>query len=260
MEIRNQAIRRVCVAVDLESYSSRILVEQDWAQRQLVGMLEEADRRGDLGRERWITQQQGDGELALLQPGIDEAHVIPGLIRGLRTQLHERNRPLALASRLRMRLAVHVGLTRVAENGFAGDAVNTVCRLRDAPALKEALRAAPDSYLAVIVSQPIFQEVVRGHDLHDLQERSFTRTEIEIPDKNFIAEAWIHVPHGRSATPGAEPAAKPSPATARLPQNSSSSPQNSSSMKTKKFRGRDWVQGNVVNNTYSDDHGERGDR
>lgn len=183
-------VRRMCVAVDLEHYSRRTDAGQIEAQRAMARMVREAGERGALERAQWHTQEQGDGELALLPPGIDEAHVITALWRELREGLHRYNRHANAVARLRMRIAAHEGQTYIADNGFAGDAINTVCRLRDCAQAKDALSTA-EGDLVLIVSDRIFYDVIRGYDAHDLPASAFTEVTIVMPDKGFRARAFI---------------------------------------------------------------------
>jgi hypothetical protein len=183
-------VRRMCVACDLEHYSRRPDNGQIEAQRAMACLLREAGERGALERAQWLTQPQGDGELALLPPGVDEARVITGLWRELREGLHRYNRYASTAARLRMRIAVHEGQTYIADNGFAGDAINTVCRLRDCAEVKHAL-SATDGDLVLIVSDRIFYDVIRGYDAHDLSASGFAEANVTMPDKNFRARAFI---------------------------------------------------------------------
>lgn len=183
-------VRRMCVACDLEHYSQRPDNGQIEAQHAMARLLREAGERGALERAQWLTQPQGDGELALLPPGVDEAHVITGLWRELREGLHRYNRHASTAARLRMRIAVHEGQTYIADNGFAGDAINTVCRLRDCAEIKDALSAS-DSDLVLIVSDRIFYDVIRGHGAHDLPASAFNEANVTMPDKDFQARAFI---------------------------------------------------------------------
>ena len=184
-------VRRLCIAVDLERYSQRDDPGQIEAQRAMSKLLREAGEHGALERAQWHIQPQGDGELALLPPGINEAFVITSLTRRLRDGLHRYNRNVNTAARLRMRVAVHEGMTYVTEAGFAGDAINTVCRLRDAQESRDALRATRND-LVLIVSARIYQDVVCGHDAYDLPPASFRETEIVMPAKGFRATAFIH--------------------------------------------------------------------
>jgi hypothetical protein len=200
-----RGVRRLCIAVDLEHYSLRPDSAQVEAQRAMTGLLREAGQHGALERAQWHIQPQGDGELALLPPGIDEAYVITSLMHQLHSGLHRYNRHAGPAARLRMRIAVHEGLTYVAESGFAGDAVNTVCRLRDAQESKEALRAS-QSDLLLIVSERIFHDVICGDDTYELPPASFRETEIIMADKGFRARAFMYTAQPADAPPAAGPA------------------------------------------------------
>lgn len=218
-------VRRLCVAVDLERYSRRDNPGQQAAQAGMVRVLREAGERAALERAHWATQQQGDGELALLPPGVDEARVIALLVRELRAGLFQYNRHANASARLRMRVAIHQGITYVAENGFAGDAVNVVCRLRDAPPAKTALERYRKADLVLIVSQTIYEDVI-AHDVYDLRSEEFSRVHVELQDKGFNAPAWIYVSDRTEATAGASAEAEPGSAsapTAHGPQSSRAS-------------------------------------
>jgi hypothetical protein len=189
-------VRRLCIAVDLERYSRRADSDQVEAQRAMSALLHSAGQHGALERAQWLIQPQGDGELALLPPGIDEAYVISSLVHHVRAGLHRYNQRVRDNGRLRMRIAVHEGVTFVADSGFAGDAINTVCRLRDARESKEAL-SATESDLVLIASARIFHDVIRGSDGYDMPSAEFRETEIVMADKGFRAQAFIYA--GRAA-------------------------------------------------------------
>jgi len=196
-------VRRMCIAFDLEKYSSGIDAAQVEKQRALASMARDASERGALGRASWLTQAQGDGELALLPPGVDEAYVIVALWREFREGLHRYNRHARDTARLRLRVAVHEGQTYAADNGFAGDAINTVCRLRDCAEAKAALRAT-ESDLVLIASDRIFDDVIRGYDAADLPAARFRVTHIDMPDKEFAATAFIFSDGDRGSRSSAE--------------------------------------------------------
>jgi hypothetical protein len=201
-EAAGHGVRRMSIAFDLERYSVGTDADQIEKQHAMMGMVREACERGALERAHWLKQEQGDGELAVLPPGIDEARVITGLWREFREGQHRYNRHANAASRLRMRVAVHEGMTYVADNGFAGTAINTVCRLRDCREAKEALKGT-DGDLVLIVSDRIYQDVICGHDALDLPASAFTETVIDMPDKGFRAIAYIF--SGAPARPGPPP-------------------------------------------------------
>jgi hypothetical protein len=242
-------VRRMCIAVDLEHYSRRTDAGQIEAQRAMSRLVHEAAARGGLDRAQWHTQDRGDGELALLPPGIDEAHVITSLWRELGEGLHRYNRHANAAARLRMRVAVHEGQTYIADSGFAGDAINTVCRLCDSTAAKDALSGA-EGDLVLIVSDRIFFDVIRGFDAHDLPASAFTEVKIHMPDKGFRARAFTFSGSAPGAAPGdppGEPAAQPSP-DAPPPATGPSGAGAGGISIGSIGRMRDMVQGNVTNN------------
>lgn len=207
--IPGTGVRRMCVAFDLEKYSTGTDAAQIEKQRALAKLAGEVAERGGLARADWITQAQGDGELALLPAGIDEEHVLTALWREFHGGLHRYNRHANDAARMRLRLAVHEGVTYTADNGFAGDAINTVCRLRDCAAAKQALRAA-EGDLILIVSDRIFDDVIRGCDTAELPAAEFTAAAISMPDKGFSATAFIYAAGGRPDDAAEGPAAPPS--------------------------------------------------
>jgi class 3 adenylate cyclase len=203
-EPAGHGVRRMCLAFDLERYSAGSDAEQIEKQRAMMGMVREACDRGALERAHWLKQEQGDGELAVLPPGIDETHVITALWREFREGLHRYNRHANAGARLRMRVAVHEGIVYIGENGFAGTAINTVCRLRDCHEAKDAL-SGTDGDLVLIASDRIYQDVIRGHDGSELPASAFAETAIDIPDKGFQTTAYVF--SGVPARPGTPPSA-----------------------------------------------------
>jgi hypothetical protein len=186
-------IRRLCIAVDLERYSRRSDPGQLHAQRELLWVLESACQRAGLDRQDWDTQPQGDGEVALLPPGVDETRVIPDLIHELKIALRQRNRHLNAKARLRLRVAVHQGITHRSANGYSGTAIVMVCRLLNAQALREVLEHHPADDFALIVSDNLYDDLIR-HEYRDLQMASFRKVTVRHQGKGFAAPAWIHVP------------------------------------------------------------------
>jgi hypothetical protein len=248
-EAAGHGVRRMSIAFDLERYSAGTDADQIEKQRAMMGMVREACERGALERAHWLKQEQGDGELAVLPPGIDEARVVTGLWREFREGQHRYNRHANAASRLRMRVAVHEGMTYVADNGFAGTAINTVCRLRDCREAKDALKDT-DGDLVLIVSDRIYQDVICGHDALDLPASAFTETVIDMPDKGFRAIAYIFT--GVAARPGSPPDAAsvpdspgPAPASPDARTHNGDAPGGSIVISGENPRWRDTVTGEV---------------
>ena len=185
--------RRVVVAVDMESYSKRSNVLQHRAQVAFKQIMEKACAEAGLDRNSWRIQPGGDGELAILPPQVSERAVVGRLTPVVDRLLREHNQGLALEAKIRLRLAVHQGLVHLdGANGYPSDAVVHVCRLNDSPQLKQVLRTYQGANAALIVSDAIYRDVIVHYQ--DLRPDQFAKVVAEIPEKNFAATAWIHVP------------------------------------------------------------------
>ncbi|MBO2457241.1 hypothetical protein [Actinomadura violacea] len=155
---------RLLMAVDIQGYSKRDTSEQLLAQRQLSDALDRAARGVGLDRARWGKQVGGDGELATLPDGIDPAPVAGDFVIGLAGALRETNRAALEAGarfRLRVRLSLHHGTLTAGPFGPAGDAPIVVQRLLDAGPLRRLLASDPERDLAYVVSDSLFDDVVR---------------------------------------------------------------------------------------------------
>ncbi|GAA2383276.1 hypothetical protein Cme02nite_70740 [Catellatospora methionotrophica] len=215
--------RRLLIAVDMENYSGRDNVLQYRAQQGFQQVLQAATAQLDIDRVKWMTQQGGDGELAILPADVDELKVVTRLTPIIDRLLRDHNRGLDPEARVRLRIAVHEGLVHLdGANGYPGEAVVTVCRLVDAAPLKAALRAFPKAHVALIVSDRIYQDVIRHY--HDIRPDRFLQVTAEVPGKRFSADAWVFVPdedvrtlphhppvHGIAETPASSPAQAPPP-------------------------------------------------
>jgi hypothetical protein len=189
----SQPNRRLLIAVDMERYSRQDNVVQYRSQRTFQQVMHEAVRELGLDRVRWITQQGGDGELAILPPDTPETVVVGTLAPVVNRLLATANQNQAPPARVRLRMAVHQGLVHLdGANGYPGEAVVTVCRLVDAPPLKAALRAFPSANVALIVSSEIYRDVVRQYG--EPRPDRFREVKVRMPDKEFEHDAWVHVP------------------------------------------------------------------
>ena len=93
--------------------------------------------------------------------------------------------------------------------------MNATFRLLDCTALKDALRATnPDvTFLAAIISQRVFEDVIRGGYTPAKHADQFEPVTAEVPGKDFAEAAWLYVP--RSSRGAARSANEP---TANAPQ------------------------------------------
>lgn len=185
--------RRLLVSVDMQKYSRQSSPDQYAAQQTFQRVITEAVRAAGLDRSSWLTQAGGDSELAILPPDVPEARVVGQFTRQLDQLLRAANRRLLPAAKVRLRMAVHEGHVYLdGANGYPGDAINTVCRLRDARSLKQALDRFPTACLALIVSDPIYRDIV-AQRLDGIREERFRKIAVQDPEKDFRLDAWMSV-------------------------------------------------------------------
>ncbi|WP_030017297.1 hypothetical protein [Streptomyces monomycini] len=217
--------RRLCLAADMEQYSRLETRTQTVMQADLVRVLDKAATLTGLDRAAWIRQPQGDQELAVLPDNTPEASVLGPFVRHLAAQLAFLNAHRSTAMRMRLRLAVDIGVVEDAALGHAGPAPVAVARYLNAPQLKFVLASVPSTDLVAIVSDRLYQDVVRLGN-QGLDPSHYVRTHIRV--KEFGNYGWIHVPGhspdaawsgaGGSTAPQSPPCT-PGPSPARLSQH-----------------------------------------
>jgi tetratricopeptide (TPR) repeat protein len=193
--------RSLCAALDIKGWSGRLVPEQIRAQQALVTVAMAACREAGLPEQ--IVQSSGDGVLILPPSDIDETAAIPALVSELEVALRQENRLLAEDARIRLRLALTSGLVTPGPAGFNGAAVIDCFRLLDSPPVKDALEDYPAAQLAVIVSDHLFQDVIRN-GFRSLRAEDFWRVRSSLPGKGFAMDAWLYV-SDRSGGPARAP-------------------------------------------------------
>ncbi|MFJ8630927.1 hypothetical protein [Streptomyces sp. NPDC093568] len=198
-------VRRLCLAVDIEKYSIRGNADMVRLQRVLLRTLRTACAKAGVDWERCGRQAQGDGYLLVMEPGIDEARVVPMLLEGLAEGLAKANAanaapryPSAAPTPgtttpldIRMRASLHQGIVHEADSGYAGSAVVALFRVLDSGPVRQALARTPSTQLVVAFSDTLYKDLVAtGYE--GLSGEGFDRAEIHVEAKDFRAVAWIH--------------------------------------------------------------------
>ncbi|MFB6892781.1 hypothetical protein ACFCX4_26110 [Kitasatospora sp. NPDC056327] len=197
-------MRRICLVVDIEAYSGRPYRVQEKTQDRLDRALDHACRRGGIDRARCEAQDRGDGQLLLLPAGSDEAKALPGLVLGLRDALHTINRAPGTAGRLRIRAALAQGGVQRGALGFVAHSIETACRLLDCQETRDALRNTPDTDLALVVADDLFNDAFKP-GLEGLPTEDFTRITVTVPAKRFETRAWLSTPRSGAVVALASP-------------------------------------------------------
>jgi hypothetical protein len=184
-----ESVRSMCLAYDLQSYSSHGVRQQLSIQEQLSRLLRGVFAEAGLREDSYRVQPQGDGGVALLPTGrgIDEPRMLVNLIRGFEVGLAENNEQLLADLRLRLRMALDQGvIVHDAAHGFVGGAVVNACRIRDSAAIRQAL-ASSTGYLVVAVTHELYRDVFADGP-HGLPGSAFSHVALGSRD------AWIYVP------------------------------------------------------------------
>jgi len=135
-------------------------------------------------------QDRGDGIRLILPATVSPHTVIHPFLPDLAAALREHRKAAAPAARLRLRVAVHMGLLYRDAHGWAGAPLVHCARLLDAAPVRHALSATPHTNLIVAVSETIYRDVVR----HAYGVDPTTYQQTTITEKETTATAWIHLP------------------------------------------------------------------
>jgi class 3 adenylate cyclase len=188
----NRPAVRLCLAADVERYSRFNDAEAWRAQARFIEALSDARAHAGLTESDVDLQESGDGQFAVLPPGLDESVVIPNLVAGLSIALRHTNADLNEHARLRLRVALHRGMLKPGVNGWIGNSAIAVNRLLDSAPLRTALAQEPSADFALIVSNTLYRDVI-AHGYHGLAPELFRESTVDIPAKRFTEKAWIHL-------------------------------------------------------------------
>jgi hypothetical protein len=197
-----ESVRSLCLAYDLQAYSSHGVRQQLSIQEQLSRLLHGVFTEAGLPEDSCRVQPQGDGGVALLPTGkgVDEPRMLVKLIKAFEIGLAENNKQLLSDRRLRLRLALDQGVVvHDAAHGFVGGAVVNACRIRDSAAIRQAL-ASSSGYLVVAVTHELYRDVFADGP-YGLPGAAFRQV---VRDNG---NAWIYVPGNPALT--TDPASEP---------------------------------------------------
>jgi hypothetical protein len=195
---------RGILAVDTERFSSNPSVRQPELSATVQDVLRMASERCgmlELWERRRFPQSTGDGYLLGVSP-----RLVPFLVHPFIDSLHEvlgeedeRLRTVARTLRLRLRVSINIGPVPDAgdkKRDRIGTPTNATFRLLDCTALKDALsRTNPDvTFLAAIISQRVFEDVVRGGYTPAKHADEFEPVTAEVSGKDFAEAAWLYIP------------------------------------------------------------------
>jgi class 3 adenylate cyclase len=179
------------IVVDVVGFSRR----DDRFQRRIRLALKEilADAYADAGilPGQVVTEDRGDGKAMLISADVSAYRLIDPLVSRIDVGLRQHNEASSEQGRIRLRMALHQGQVQRDADGWVGSDLNTVFRLADCAPLRAEVIRIPDSSLFLVVSDSIYQSIVRhGHGAIDPR----TYHQVRVENKETETTAWIHVP------------------------------------------------------------------
>ena len=199
---RSQSSRmlRLGFVLDVAGYGVRSAPAQNGVQRRLPALVVDTLAECGMDLDYLDHEWTGDGINVVMPADMDPTVVLPVLIRSLAANLGEDN---ALNyDRIRLRMAIGVGLVEQSAAGFGGPMIVDTNRLVDSAPLRSALTAYPAADLAVAISDQVYATVIRpGYP--GIPGSQFSR--VNVVAKEFTGPAWIWV----SARQWSQPAYRP---------------------------------------------------
>lgn len=195
---------RGLIAVDTERFTGNPSAYQPDLSAAVPEVLQEALKRSGhikTWERRRFPQGTGDGYLFGVVP-----EELPFLLTPFLGALHETLagkdeslRSLRRDLRLRLRVSINVGPVHDSgdpQRDRIGEPTNTTCRLLDSTPVKEALKQSdPDvTLMAAIVSQRVFDDVIRAGYTPALGPSQFKPVTADVPGKDFTEPAWLYLP------------------------------------------------------------------
>ncbi len=190
--VRRQSGRalRMGFVLDVAGYGGRSVPGRDSVQQRLRRLVVATLAECGLRLDATVVDHQwtGDGINAILPADIDPTAVLAVLLRSLTASLRRDN--AEHADRIRLRMAIDVGLVERNVAGFGGPVIVDINRLVDSAALRSALDAEPTADLAVALSDHAFALIIQpGYP--GIPVAQFTRADVAA--KEFSGPAWIWV-------------------------------------------------------------------
>ncbi|MFL6140688.1 MAG: macro domain-containing protein [Labedaea sp.] len=174
--------------VDVVGFGGRSARDREVVEHRLLALLVQILADAGTGLDQVDHQWQGDGASVYLPSDVDPTRIVSSLVDATTRRLAEDNR--RHSDRLRLRMAVTVGLLGQGRTGYTGPIVVDLARMVDAPPLRQAIAEEPDCDLAVLLSDYVYSHVVRT-GYATLCTAPFRRVEVVV--KEFAATAWLWV-------------------------------------------------------------------
>lgn len=137
--------------------------------------------------ESCTAEDRGDGVIIVIPAQMPTVTIVHPLTMEIGYRLRRHNRMASDVAQIRLRLAAHIGEVHRDRYGLAGAAINQLCRMLDAPALRDAMRVAETEF-ALLISDYFYDSVIRGR-ASAVDPSTFRQVAIHV--KQFHTQAWL---------------------------------------------------------------------
>jgi hypothetical protein len=199
---------RLGFSLDVVGFGARAAQERHEVQRRLRQLVDVTLAECGLALDRLSGGYQwtGDGINVMLPIDMDPAFALPVLMRSIAAALGTDN--VRSADRIRLRMAVGVGLVEPSVTGFNGPLIVDISRLVSGDPLRGALSDFPAADLAVAISDQAFTLVIKpGYP--GIPVGQFTAVNVAV--KEFAEPAWIWVSARQWSGPAYSPLTQADP-------------------------------------------------
>lgn len=180
----------ICIT-DITAFSDSSRRDRDRisVRRAMYAMLADAFNDSGITWPACYREDRGDGALIIVPPGIPTSAVVNAVAGRLATALRQHNRRATAATRITLRVAIHVGPVTSDPEGVSGHAINQAARLIEAVPLKRRIaETGPDLGLAAseFVYDTVISQNYRSAELAKYQK-------IQFRAKGSRAVAWMYL-------------------------------------------------------------------
>ncbi|MBR7837406.1 hypothetical protein KDL01_29270 [Actinospica durhamensis] len=183
------AMHHLVVLYDIQASAALADPEKLIARQSMNDCCDAALAAASIPSEQVTVKDLGDGAMLRFTADVPKSRVLGVWLREFHAGLKRDYEQMARPSQIR--LAVHAGELHRSLSEHTGATLDFIARLVNAPVAKQVLEATPSAPLAVVVSEQIYDQVVR-HRGGELEPDAFTPISVQV--KETDASAWLYLP------------------------------------------------------------------
>jgi class 3 adenylate cyclase len=177
--------------VDIAAFGRRDRNDDDrrTIRNAVYTILQEACENSNVPWMACHREDRGDGALIIVPPSTPTRSVVDPLLARLAAALKHHNRQATPATRIQLRVALHVGPVVSEPQGVSGEAIILASRIIEAARLKKEL-ARTGAHLGVIVSAFVYDSVIK-HAPGYVDPNQYRQLRFRVKESNLAA--WMYL-------------------------------------------------------------------